>query len=75
MSATETNSAHDSSLVSQTPEGLDAKPSRGRAHGGTFACSRDDLGQFRSSTIHVFPFSFSSRVREFIENCRKILKI
>jgi hypothetical protein len=31
MSATETNSAPDSSLVFQTPEGLGAKPTRGRA--------------------------------------------
>jgi hypothetical protein len=62
MSATETNSAQDSSLVIQTPEGLGAKPSRGRAHAGAFACSRADLGQFRPSTIHVFPFSFSSRL-------------
>jgi hypothetical protein len=40
-------------------------------HAGAFACSRADLGQFRPSTIHVFPFSFSSRVREPIENCIK----
>jgi hypothetical protein len=75
MSATETNSAQDSSLVIQTPEGLSAKLTRGRAHAGAFAYSRADLGQFRPSTIHVFLFSFSSRVREFIENCRKMVKI
>jgi hypothetical protein len=34
MSATETNSAQDSSLVFQTPEGLGAKPTRGRARAG-----------------------------------------
>jgi hypothetical protein len=33
------------------------------------------LGEFRPSTIHVFPFPFSPRVREFIENHRKMLKI
>jgi hypothetical protein len=58
MSATETNSAHDSSLVIQTPEGLGAKPTRGRAHAGAFACSRADLGQIQPNTIHVFPFFF-----------------
>jgi hypothetical protein len=31
MTATETNSAHDSSLVIQTPVGLGEKPTHGRA--------------------------------------------
>jgi hypothetical protein len=75
MSVTQSNSAQDSSLVIQTPEGFGAKQSRGRAHAGAFACLRAGLGQFRPSTIHVFPFSFSSRVREFLENCSKMLKI
>jgi hypothetical protein len=44
-------------------------------HAGAFACSRADLGQFRPSTIHIFLFSFSSRVREPIGNCIKMLKI
>jgi hypothetical protein len=44
------------------------------ARGGAFACSQADLGQFRPSTIHNFSFSFSSTVREFIENCRKNAK-
>jgi hypothetical protein len=33
------------------------------------------LGRFRSNTVHSFPFSFSVRAKEIIENCRKILKI
>jgi hypothetical protein len=33
------------------------------------------LGQFQPNTIHAFPFSFSIRIREFIENCTKMLKI
>jgi hypothetical protein len=73
MLVTQSNSAQDSSLVIQTPEGLGAKSSQGRAHSGAFACLRADLGQFRPTTIHVFPFSFSTRVREFIENRRKML--
>jgi hypothetical protein len=75
MEATETNSAQDSSLVIQTPEGLSAKPSRGRVHAGAFAYSRADLGQFWPNTIHTFPFSFSARIKELLENCRKILKM
>jgi hypothetical protein len=64
----QSNSVHDSSLVIQTPEGFGAKPPLGRAHAGAFTCSRAVLGQFRPSTIYVFPFSFSARIREFIEN-------
>jgi hypothetical protein len=52
-----------------------AKPPRERAHMGTFTCSRADSGQFRSSNVGSFSFSFSARVREFIENGRKMLKI
>jgi hypothetical protein len=33
------------------------------------------LGQFRPSTIHDFPFSFSARTRGFLENYRKMLKM
>jgi hypothetical protein len=40
-----------------------------------FAYSRANLGQFQPVTIHCFSFSFSTRIREFIENCRKMLKI
>jgi hypothetical protein len=75
MSTTETNSAQDSSLVIQTPEGLGANClPRVRAL-PRFPCSRADLGQFRPSTIHAFPFSISSRIREFLENCKKMIKI
>jgi hypothetical protein len=42
---------------------------------GAFTCSWADLGQFRSSTIGSFSFSFSAVIREFIENGRKMLKI
>jgi hypothetical protein len=34
-----------------------------------------DLDQIQPSTIHIFSFSFSSRLREFLENYRKLLKI
>jgi hypothetical protein len=47
----------------------------GSAGARVFAWAWVVLGQFRLSIIHVFPFSFSARVREFIENCRKMLKM
>jgi hypothetical protein len=34
-----------------------------------------DLDQIQPSTIHSFSFSFSSGLREFLENYRKMLKI
>jgi hypothetical protein len=42
---------------------------------GAFACPRADLGQFQPITAYCFPFSFSARIREFIKNCREMLKI
>jgi hypothetical protein len=47
----------------------------GSAGARVFAWTWVVLGQFRPSTIHVFPFSFSARIREFLENCRKMLKM
>jgi hypothetical protein len=43
----------------------------GRAHGGVSL----DVGWFQPITIHLFLFSFSARLREIIENSRKMLKI
>jgi hypothetical protein len=34
-----------------------------------------DLDQVQPSTVHSFSFSFSSELREFLENYRKMLKI
>jgi hypothetical protein len=33
------------------------------------------VGWFQPITVYHFPFSFSSRLREFIENSRKMIKI
>jgi hypothetical protein len=75
MLVTHGNSARGSSLVIQTPGDLGANYlPRVRAL-PRFPCSRADLGQFRPSTIHAFPFSISSRIREFLENCKKMIKI
>jgi hypothetical protein len=45
--------------------------SQDRQHGRASACRWPDLGQFRSRIVHAFSFSFSVRVSEFLENCRK----
>jgi hypothetical protein len=46
------------------------------AHGGhAFASIWADSGQFKPNPVASFPFSFSSRLREFLENYRKMLKI
>jgi hypothetical protein len=66
LSVTQRNSVADSLWVSQIPRVLCANcPPRARA--GAFAYSRAGLGQFQPITIHCFSFSFSTRIREFIE--------
>jgi hypothetical protein len=32
-------------------------------------------GWFQPTTVHHFSFSFSARLREFVENSRKMIKI
>jgi hypothetical protein len=68
-SETRRNSARDSLLDVQKAKVLCAK-SRAR-----FFCQWAGLGRFEPVTIHYFPFSFSARLREFIGNSRKMIKI
>jgi hypothetical protein len=44
---------------------------RGRAFANAWA----DSGQFKPSPVVPFSFSFSSGLRKFLKNCRKMLKI
>jgi hypothetical protein len=46
-----------------------------RARGHAFTRVWADSGQFYPTTVHHFSFSFSARIREIIENSRKMLKI
>jgi hypothetical protein len=72
-SETQRNSARDSLLDVQKAEVLYAKSlARARAR---FFCQWAGLGWFEPVTIHYFPFSFSARLRKFIENSRKMIKI
>jgi hypothetical protein len=71
LSVIQTNSTHDSSLVIQILEDLGANcPPRARlpVHGLTWA-------SFGPILFMLFSFSFSARLRKFLENCRKMLKI
>jgi hypothetical protein len=75
MSVRHENSAMTSFPVIQTVEGISAKPAaQARADalppvdGPTWASSGSEL-------FMLFPFSFSVRVKEFLENCRKMIKI
>jgi hypothetical protein len=43
----------------------------GRASASVWA----DSGQFKHSPVAPFSFSFSTGLRKFLENCRKMLKI
>jgi hypothetical protein len=61
-SVTQSNSAQDSSLVIQTPEGFGAKLSRGRVY-----LFSGLLGPVSAQYYSCFSFSFSIRIREFIE--------
>jgi hypothetical protein len=45
------------------------------ARAGAFPCSWAQSGWFEPITIHSFSFSFSARLREFIENSLKMIKL
>jgi hypothetical protein len=45
------------------------------ARAGAFCLSWAVSGQNEPSTVDPFSFSFSARIREFLKNCRKLLKI
>jgi hypothetical protein len=47
---------------------------RGRARGHV-SLDVGDLGWFQPITIHLFPFSFSARLREIIENAKNMRTI
>jgi hypothetical protein len=49
--------------------------SQDRQRGRAFASEWADSGQIQPNPVASFPFSFSSRLREFLENYRKMLKI
>ena len=68
MPATETNSAQDSFLVFQTPEGLGAKPTHRHARAGAFCLGWAGSGQIQPNTVDSFSFSFSARIKGFLEN-------
>jgi hypothetical protein len=57
------------------PWGHFCKTSSVGARGRAYACWWADFGQFRSRSVHAFSFFFSVSVKEFLENCRKMLKI
>jgi hypothetical protein len=46
-----------------------------RVGAGAFCLGWADLGQFRSRSVDSFSFSFSTRIKGFLENCRKMLKM
>jgi hypothetical protein len=69
-SETQVNSGNDSLQVVQIAKVLYAK-SPARAHAGAFPRSWAGLGWFEPITVHSFPFSFSARLRKFIENSKK----
>jgi hypothetical protein len=77
MSATEVNSAQDSSLVIQKSNGPGAK-STPRAWARARADSpllQTGWAEFSPTIFIFFPFSFSTKIREFLENYRKMLKM
>jgi hypothetical protein len=68
------NSATTSFRVAQIDRDLYAKsPAWARAW-ARFPRSWAGSGWFEPVTIHSFPFSFSARLRKFIENSRKMIK-
>jgi hypothetical protein len=71
MSVTHRNSAHDSLRVIRTARVLCAKTLARARFTWLWAVS----GWFQPVTIHLFPFSFSARLRKSMENYRKMTKI
>jgi hypothetical protein len=55
--------------------GSSVQNSRAGARAGTFCLDWAGSGQIQPITVSSFSFSFSARIREFLENCRKMLKI
>jgi hypothetical protein len=45
------------------------------ARASAFPRSWAGLGWFQPITVHHFPFSFSTKLREFLGNSRKMIKI
>jgi hypothetical protein len=73
MSMKHRNSVVTPFQVVQIGRDLCAKtPTRARA--GAFPRSWAGSGWFEPITIHSFSFSFSTSLREFIENSRKMVK-
>jgi hypothetical protein len=50
-------------------------PAQNGQRGRAFANEWADSGQIQPNPVASFLFSFSSRLREFLENYRKMLKI
>jgi hypothetical protein len=74
LSVRQRNSRKESLRVVQTARGLCANtPAQARA--GTFRLSWAGSGEIEPSTVDLFSFSFSTRLRKSIENSRKMLKI
>jgi hypothetical protein len=73
VSVTPLNSVVVPLLVIQKDRVVLAKSTRARA--GAFLLQWADLGRFRSNTVLIFSFSFSTRAKEILENCRKMLKM
>jgi hypothetical protein len=73
-SATETNSVADSfGLFKRSGSSLQSQHEGAR--GGAFCRCSAGSGQIQPNPVHVFPFSFSARIREFLGNCRKMIKM
>jgi hypothetical protein len=56
-------------------QGTLCKMNTAGARGRAFAHTWAGLGYFQPSTIHLFPFYFSTRLRKSIENYRLMIKI
>jgi hypothetical protein len=74
VSVTHMNSAHDSLWVIRTARVLCAK-TLAWARAAAFCLGMGRIGWFQPITIHLFPFSFSTRLRKSIETYRKMIKI
>ena len=73
MSVKHRNSVATSFRVVQINRDLCAKPPA-QAHAGAFPHSWVGSGWFEPVAIDYFPFSFSTRLRKFIGNSRKMIK-
>jgi hypothetical protein len=73
VSVTQLNRTQGSSIDIQIPEGSHIKLPRGRAW--IFPLLWAGWAEFSPTLFIAFPFLFLPRIRKFIENCRKMLKI